>query len=338
MGKIGRLTELVRFLYNWKIRRRTVVRSLPLEISIEPTNVCNFKCAFCNQSDPDHFKRVGKSSLTPGKARTILKKIREFGYDKTLLHWTLDGEPFLNQEFEELCAVAREFGFTDQYFATNGLLLTWERAKKLPYDVNFTFTVDYCADEKYFEQVRGTRGSWEKIRDNITQILLDDSLSNLKFILYDISTFRTEDALSIKQNAAEMRKLFPTNGRIKYLSKTFHNATGYIDAQISRWPVDGDKGYNLCPYPWSSLSIASNGEVVACCRDLEHKTVLGNVFEASLTEIWNDKAYQKLRRNLLDKSPAGNAACAGCDMPYDQSKFTAKNIVSSVLNRLQFFK
>ena len=335
MGKIARVKELLRFLYNWKVRERTIVRSLPLEVSIEPTNVCNFKCAFCNQSDPAHFNRVAKTYLTVENARVILKKIRDFGYEKTLLHWTLDGEPFLNQSFDELCTIAKESGFTDQYFASNALLLTWPRAKTLPKGINFTFTVDYCADEKYFEKVRGTRGSWEKIRDNITQILLDDSLANLKFVLSDISTFETSDTSLVKQNAAEMRRLFPTNGRIKYLSKTFHNATGYLDTGQARPQT---AGYNLCPYPWSSMNIASNGEVVACCRDLEHKTVLGNVFEASLTDIWNDKAYQKLRRDLLDRSPDKNAACAACDMPYDKGKFTAKNILVTILNRLQLFK
>jgi radical SAM protein with 4Fe4S-binding SPASM domain len=335
MGRISKLTELLSFAYNWKIRKRTIVQHLPLEVSIEPTNVCNFKCAFCNQSDPAHFDRVDKTSLTPENVRIIVKKIRDFGYKKTLLHWTLDGEPFLNKSFDELCLIAKESGFTDQYFATNGQLLNWHRARKLPKGISFTFTVDYCADEKYFEKVRGTKDSWEQIRDNITQILLDDSLVSLRFVLYDISAFETTDTSLVKQNAAQMRRLFPTNGRIKFLSKTFHNATGFLGGPS----VDRQKNtYNLCPYPWSSLSIASNGEVVACCRDLEHKTVLGNVFEASLADIWNGKAYQKLRRLLLDKSPEKSAACADCDMPYDESKFSAKNIISSILNRLQFFK
>jgi radical SAM protein with 4Fe4S-binding SPASM domain len=132
-----------------------------------------------------------------------------------------------------------------------------------------------------------------------------------------------------------MRRLFPTNGRIKFLSKTFHNATGYLGPGGSG---EQSAGYNLCPYPWSSLTIASNGEVVACCRDLEHKTVLGNVFEASLSDIWNDKAFQKLRQNLLNRTPEKSAACADCDMPYDESKFSAKNIISSLLNRLQLLR
>ncbi|UCE23722.1 MAG: SPASM domain-containing protein [Candidatus Zixiibacteriota bacterium] len=332
---MGKLTQLLQFGYDWKIKKSVWVTSLPLEISIEPTNVCNFRCTFCNQSDPDHFQRVAKSYLSVENARNILKKIREFGYDKTLLHWTLDGEPFLNKDFDELCLIAKEFGFTDQYFATNCLLVTPERARTLPEGVNYTFTIDYCADPEYFERVRGTAGSWEKIKDNITQMLLDDSLSRIKFVVYDISTFETTDAAKLKESAAKLRRCFPTKGRIKFLSKTFHNATGLLAMPSEDRPTNR---YNLCPYPWSSMSIASNGEVVACCRDLDHKTVVGNVFEASLSDIWNGQAYQKLRRNLVNKTPYANAACAECDMPFDKSKFSARNILSSVVNRLQFFK
>ena len=334
MGRLAKIASLLRFAYVWKIRKRSIVPTMPLEVSLEVTNVCNFKCSFCSQSNPTHFDKIGKHHLTADQARTILGKIREFGYKKDLIHWTLDGEPFVHMSFAELCEIARDFGFTNQYSATNGLLATVERVRALPLGVDYTFTVDFCGDRKYFESNRGTNGSWEKIKDNITQILLDDSLGHIRFTLTDISTFGVEDTSLVKRNADGMRRLFPTSDRIKFLSKTFHNAAGFLPNKQA-----GENGsYNLCPYPWSSIKIASNGDVVACCRDLEHKTVLGNVFEEPLVDIWNGERFQHMRRSLARRSPEDVSACANCDMPFDGSKFTAGNIVSTLLNRLQLLR
>jgi len=90
----------------------------------------------------------------------------------------------------------------------------------------------------------------------------------------------------------------------------------------------------VCPYPWYSMSIASNGDVVACCRDLEHQSVMGNLFEQSLAEIWNGKAFQEMRRDLAAERPDRQSACAGCDMPWDDSKFSMENLVATARNRL----
>ena len=44
-----------------------------------------------------------------------------------------------------------------------------------------------------------------------------------------------------------------------------------------------------------------------------------------------------MRRHLVDKDPDKIAACVGCDLPYDSSKFTVKNIVKTIKGRLQVF-
>ena len=43
----------------------------------------------------------------------------------------------------------------------------------------YTFTVDYCADTEYFENVRGSKGSWAVIKKNIEQVLADPASERL---------------------------------------------------------------------------------------------------------------------------------------------------------------
>ena len=54
-----------RVFYHWRLKRSTRLPYLPEDISIELTNTCNFRCAFCPQSDPEHFNIVTRSTLSP---------------------------------------------------------------------------------------------------------------------------------------------------------------------------------------------------------------------------------------------------------------------------------
>jgi radical SAM protein with 4Fe4S-binding SPASM domain len=85
------------------------------------------------------------------------------------------------------------------------------------------------------------------------------------------------------------------------------------------------------------MYIAHNGDVVACCRDLEHQTVLGNLFEQELMDVWNGEKYQALRSDLAHGHPEKQAACDGCDMPYDVAKFSAKNFAKTAIHRMLIF-
>jgi len=324
--------NISKFIINWKIRKTVQATNLPLEISMELTNVCNFKCKFCPQADPNHLDILGKTYLDSENARKILKEIRAFGYKRSALHLALDGEPFMNKQFAEISALASDFGFTNQFFATNGVLLNKDKLSGLSKDVKYTFTIDYCEDREYFENVRGTKGSWSRTYANIMRILENEAFSNMHVYITDISSYSLTDKHELDKRFRDLQNLFPKSRRIKFARKTFHNATG----TVRRHGWKKSKKYNLCPYPWSSMMIASNGDVVVCCRDLRHKTILGNVFQQSLTEIWNGEIYRNVRQRLLERKPCDIEACKGCDLPYDKSKFSMSNIWVTVMNRLQF--
>ena len=136
--------NLCNFFINYKLKKQ-LVSNLPLEVNVEVTNLCNFKCSFCPQSDPQFFSDKDKTFLQPDQARQILQSVRKFGYSRSTIHWTINGDPFMNPRFAEISQIGVKFGFMNQYFATNCALLTHKRATKLSKDVKFTFTVDYCA-------------------------------------------------------------------------------------------------------------------------------------------------------------------------------------------------
>ncbi|MAI80683.1 MAG: radical SAM protein [Deltaproteobacteria bacterium] len=330
LSRTGKLYGALRLFYHWAIRRSEVLPYLPQEISIEPTNRCNFTCSFCPQSNPDHFAEIPASALTPEGVEKILRKLRAEGVRGDLLHWTLDGEPFMNKRFHENLRVARDYGFTTFHFATNGMLLTPHRLHQLPREgVKFAMTPDFCSDEAYFEDVRGTKGSWKVVLENLRTALADQDLDHIEFKVTDISSFKIRDADELEKRFKALKALFPESERISFHQRVFHNASGTMESRI-----ESREGYRLCPYPWYTMFIAHNGDAVACCRDLEHQTVLGNLFEQDVMEIWNGEKYQALRRDLVEKHPEKQAACKGCDMPYDGDKFTIKNFAKTAVHRM----
>lgn len=313
--------------------RRTNLAYRPEYIALEVTNVCNFKCDFCPQSDPAHHDIVPRTYLDPTVCASYLEKIRAAGILTNLMHWTLDGEPFMHKEFSRLVEVSADYGFTNTYFASNGMLCSVERLMDFPLDrVHLNLAIDFCTDKDYFEKVRGTKNSWDTVCNNIQDILRDSRMANVNIEITDISSYSENDTKKLADNFQNLQDVFGEHDRVKYRTRTFHNATGLVENNREKRGT-----YHICPYPWTHLRIASNGDIVACCRDLQHKTVLGNLNLQSVNEIWNGEPFQNLRHSLLDKRPNRVNACRGCDLPFDDSKFTIKNVYRAARGRMQLF-
>jgi MoaA/NifB/PqqE/SkfB family radical SAM enzyme len=61
------------------------------------------------------------------------------------------------------------------------------------------------------------------------------------------------------------------------------------DELVSQWP-------HCCNAPWSELYIWRNGEARICCTS---STVIGNINDNSISEIWNSRVAMKVRRRIL---------------------------------------
>ena len=158
-------------------------------------------------------------------------------------------------------------------------------------------------------------------------------LKNFRLKPGEVKVCLTEEK-ELARRFRELRRLFPRSKRVNYYRRVFNNQTGFLS--IPKKTTSSK--YRLCPYPWFSFIVASSGDVVACCRDLERKTVLGNLFETDFNDIWNGEKTRTLRRDLIEKHPERQKACAQCDMPYDASKISFRNMIRLALHRLHIFR
>lgn len=93
----------------------------------------------------------------------------------------------------------------------------------------------------------------------------------------------------------------------------------YLKSQDQQWYQDvchGTKSVHwieFCQFPWSSMTIKSNGEAVQCVMDYNNEIILGDVRNESLQSIWNGIKYKNFRKdhfNLTD----GMKCTERCDM------------------------
>jgi radical SAM protein with 4Fe4S-binding SPASM domain len=76
---------------------------------------------------------------------------------------------------------------------------------------------------------------------------------------------------------------------------------------VERWRDDDI--HAPCEVPWATAAITANGDVMACCVP---GTVIGNLNEQSLAEIWNGPAFAAFRSRVNTPNPP--APCRNCGM------------------------
>jgi len=326
---MNKLLHISRLAWAYKISHATVLSYPPYQFTIEATNACNLACDFCPQSDPEHKENRPPGMLTEENLALFLERVNESGTANRNINFTLDGEPFLNKKFVRFIEMASAAGFVSG-FATNATLMNREIIDAMIEAGPFRASIDFASDSEIFEKVRGRQGHFERVYENLLY-LVEKSRDHKSFRvdIHDISSFAGIDA---DRSLAGMRGLFPDNlpSRISLDSRQFHNFCGHLE--INR---EDSRQYRLCPYPWTQMAITYDGDCVACCRDTAARSVLGNIFESKVMEIWNNERYREFRRNLIDRKPELNAACRNCDLPRrsDKARWRIGYMAKSLLGR-----
>jgi len=77
----------------------------------------------------------------------------------------------------------------------------------------------------------------------------------------------------------------------------------YLKSQDQQWYEGKKQGtksihwIEFCQFPWSSMTIKSNGEAAMCVEDYNNEIILGDAQKETLYDIWNGEKYRKFRRS-----------------------------------------
>lgn len=99
-------------------------RVYPINIEIDPTNLCNEKCIWCVWEN----HRKDKTSISKGLLEKIIYNLSEVGVKS--INWTGGGEPLVNKYTLNSISLAKSLGIQNGIF-TNGTFIDKSAAKTL---------------------------------------------------------------------------------------------------------------------------------------------------------------------------------------------------------------
>jgi len=324
LGMVKSLAPYIK-VYMAKKLKQIKLRYLPIQVTIEPTNVCNFTCSFCNQNDPDHFSKRQAGRIDIQDYEIILDKIKNSCLNLRALSLMLDGEPTLHKDFPKMIKKANEKGFFVR-FSSNGTKIDRAFLEKTR-NLSYLISVDFSVDKDGFEEFRGNNGSWSLVNKNLKMMV--DYLNvnkNLYLEIFENSAYY--DGLDkARANLKLMKERFGKIPRLIYGLRRYHKILNDQSHDSS------NNGYYGCYYPWTSLNITWNGDVVTCCRDLDGKYKLGNILQSSIGEIWNGQKYLHLRDSILKQRLQSIPSCRSCDLPYDSQRNTWDYTIQKIFRK-----
>lgn len=314
---------------NYLLKRTKLPAGKIMGLTIETTNICNFRCVYCPQSDSKNHFINGKGFMKLETYQKILDNIlTDFTPKFVSLH--RDGEPLLNKQLEKFIEYTVNKGIKAGT-SSNCSLLTTKRAESLIASGISFITTDLCADKDIYEKLR-VGGKWETAYKAMINILSEVKKRGKCFqmTIIDISTHGASYEIA-KTNMAKLEALFSDYKEYVFITDVFfHNALGEsIETFNENYDKSHKKHYTLCHHPWVHIVVDFQGNVVPCCRDLRSEYICGNLIHDSMKNIWNSKRFIDIRKALSEKRPEDINICSKCDLPY-RGSYAGKTFLSKI--------
>lgn len=267
----------------------------PDRIRIEPSSACNLRCQHCPTgiSYGDSSRSIMKQEVF----NKLLAQLKTLPILKSCVLY-LGGEPLMNKNFPAMCRqVTEEFPHIEAHFNTNGMLLDEAVSKELA-SAHLTFisiSIDGRSAEEnnsirvgcdYQTVVKntvmlqkylvGTKTSIQ-IANTVFKRLEDPDIPvTPEFISNDLPGIHVETSYAIKWPAFDLEK-----------------------SSLKKLSIGLQQSQNTCNKPITEMSVRPNGDVVLCCYDIMGQSVMGNIHQNTLLEIWHSQAYRDLRYSML---------------------------------------
>jgi len=175
-----------------------------------------------------------------------------------------------------------------------------------------------------------TRETYEKINCNLDydrvikniNALFENPLKNLdvilSYVVTDLNEYDVYQALKYWHKKGVGTRIMELTNRAGTVNdfnrlKPYHSLyiSGFFRGLWSK-VVSPLKRVIGCSLPFYQMNILYNGDVIICCSDWNRMTVLGNVLQSSLREIWNSAKTNEIRKQILNKKYNEIESCRNC--------------------------
>jgi MoaA/NifB/PqqE/SkfB family radical SAM enzyme len=277
-----------------------------LKIQIQTVSTCNAGCTMCGWTYTRHTQPQGR--MTNAIFERVVDQLPGRGVERTSLF--MENEPLLDRELPERTRYLKQrVPETRAVIFTNGLLLDEPRVLALH---------DAGMDEIVISVIGFEREAYEK---HMVGLDFERVMQNLETVGDLMRAGRLEHSdikvvsLDIPDALAGMEQFMARTGFTPYV-KPVTNRAGLIDTEPYGVPSPQGRTAQACQRPFVKAYVLYNGDMVLCNCDWERTTIIGNVMEKPLVELWLSQTLMEIRRHHLEGALPQGSLCAKCDYPY----------------------
>ncbi len=323
------------YAVNKTVLRDAIPLKVPLCISIEPTNLCNFKCAMCfhgnNEDDPKAKPLKNMDEAVFEKTLEDIKKwVAESGEKIKLIKLYSLGEPFVNPSASVMVKRIKEADVCEKMeITTNGSLMTKEVADKLvEYGLDVLRLSVYSVNDERMKTVTKSKVPPSVVQENFEYLrkVRDEKKSSMKLYAKMLDSNSDENQL--------FQDIYKDIADEVGIDEVFQVSLGEGTDAFERMYADGAQAAHKkslesntvsvdkrrpCRYPFSHMTVRNDGTVIVCCADWLKELSMGNVMEHSLCELWESKSLHEIRCDMLKTKGMKWTACRSCEIPFRDS-------------------
>ena len=319
-----KFNNLVKILISLMFQSRKV-HSLPFTLKIDTTPNCQLKCLICNFRENGSL-RLKNTEMSTALFEKIVKEVK--GVTSALSLYYL-GEPFMNKDTLSMVETASHSKFS--IFISSNFSFNFKN-KEIERLVDsgltsLTVCIDGMTQDIYERTRRG--GKLDFVLNNLKNVQQYKLEKHHKFPLVEIQFLKYPH----NEHQIPEAKRYAFSIGIKDFTVIKGTTNTWEEGNAARDEVPSQKKSFIprCVWPWTSMVILWNGDVIPCCKyrfdeqfksKAEQRYILGNINDQTIRDIWNSKKYQLIRSmvsapyKFIDKK-YNNIFCYGCRFIYD---------------------
>jgi GTP 3',8-cyclase len=283
----------------------------PKSIEIDPTNACNHDCPFCIYSSMHQKGR--RERIPAADLFRIIKEAKSLNCESIL--FIGGGEPLVNPDTVAAIKLAGSLGLSCG-LVTNGALLRPGIAEALKQNCTY-IRVSLDAGTPETHSYMHKSNDFERILSNLEYLAKANGKSTLG-VSYFISEHNFHEIPMVTQHIRDIGLdyiQFKSYSGVKFpemyyrlllenLSLALEHATESFDIHIMANIFSQDthqvRGYHKCHWQAFKTIINADGNMYLCTqRRGKSDSVIGNIYNNSLSEIWDGVLRSDVINNLL---------------------------------------
>ena len=314
-----KLANFCLITFQHAVIKNSRVVGYPIELVIDPCNMCNLNCPLCPTGQGRRERSKGKLSFN--NFRKIIDELGAYLYRIDFHNW---GEPLLNEEIYAMIHYAHIHNIKVD-LSTNLNLLDEEKTEKLVESgldrliislsgTNQETYQKYHIGGDFNGVIKGTEMMVRKKKE----LHSDTPYITWRFLVMRHNEHQIVEVQKIARHLGVDIELMAIHGDMGM--ELFWNEKRRLEAAADWLPINERYGLGSmkpCAFLWVQAVVNWDGSVSPCCAVYPEKYDFGNMFnDGGFKKVWNNENYRTARRIIREKkvrsSEDMNNICAHC--------------------------